>query len=297
MKTALSLLALVSSLSLQAAVTIGTYNIRNFDYDERYRIRTDKVELGTMLKNLKADVLSVEEINNTVEFKNYIPAKLPGYQAVTSECGGAHGQHLGFVYNTATVTMLSFNEDLSISEPGQAGGCNSGSRPLAIALFQIKATKQKFYGMTVHLKSGSDQDSMNKRAKQFEILKNTIRDLKAKTGIADFFFAGDMNTTEYLSRGGDYKMLTKVVSDLGMIDLAANLSCSAYWWGGSDDGIEDPSLLDHVVVTPGLVKTQNSKARASGHCQLVNCRQASLKELGISYESVSDHCPITATIQ
>jgi hypothetical protein len=25
-----------------AALTVGTYNIRNFDYDERARIRTDK---------------------------------------------------------------------------------------------------------------------------------------------------------------------------------------------------------------------------------------------------------------
>lgn len=296
MKSALTLLTLITSLSLQAAVTIGTYNIRNFDYDERYHIQTNKIELSKMLKNLKADILSVEEINNTTEFKNYIPANLPGYKAVTSECGGAHGQHLGFIYNTATVEMLSFNEDLSISEPGKAGSCTSGSRPLAIGLFQIKATKQKFYGMTVHLKSGSDPDSMNKRAKQFEILKGVIKELKAKTGIVDYFFAGDMNTTEYLSRGSDYKMLTKVVSDLGMIDLAANLSCSAYWWGGSDDGVEDPSLLDHIVATPGLVKKQ-TKAQAAGHCQLVNCRQATLEELGISYESVSDHCPITAVIQ
>jgi endonuclease/exonuclease/phosphatase family metal-dependent hydrolase len=192
--------------------------------------------------------------------------------------------------------MLSFNEDLSISEPGEAGGCNSGSRPLAIGLFQIKSSKQKFYGLTTHLKSGSDPESVEKRTKQFQILKNIIRDLKAKTGIADFYFAGDLNTTEYLSRGTDYKLLTKLVSDLGMIDLAQNLGCSAYWWGGTDDGIEDPSLLDHIVVTPGLRKNSN-QAQASGHCKKVSCRQASLKELGVSYESVSDHCPITATIQ
>jgi hypothetical protein len=81
-----------------------------------------------------------------------------------------------------------------------------------------------------------------------------------------------------------------------MIDLAQNLGCSAYWWGGSDDGIEDPSLLDHIVVTPGLRKNTN-QAQVSGHCKKVSCRQASLKDLGVSYESVSDHCPITATIQ
>jgi endonuclease/exonuclease/phosphatase family metal-dependent hydrolase len=296
MKMTFALLTLIVSFTLKASITIGAYNIRNFDYDERYRIRTNKVELSNILKNLNADVLSVEEVVNKVEFSNFINNKMPGYKDAISECGGAHGQHLGFIYNTNTVEMLSFNEDLSISEPGEAGGCNSGSRPLAIGLFQIKSSKQKFYGLTAHLKSGSDPDSVEKRTKQFQILKNIIKELKAKTGIADFYFAGDMNTTQYLSRGTDYNLLTKLVSELGMINLAQNLGCSAYWWGGTDDGIEDPSLLDHIVVTPGLRKNSN-QAQASGHCKKVSCRQASLKDLGVSYESVSDHCPITATIQ
>jgi len=296
MKKTLAAIALVSSITAQAALTIGAYNIRNFDYDERYRIRTNKPELAKMLTALNADVLSVEEVVNKVEFNNFITTKMPNYKVAVSECGGAHGQHLGFIYNSATVDLLSFNEDLSISEPGQAGGCNSGSRPLAIGLFQIKTTKQKFYGFTVHLKSGGDPESRDKRLKQFEVMKQIVKELRTKTGVIDFYIAGDMNTTEYLSRGIDYKVLTKVVSELGMVDLAQNLGCSAYWWGGTDDGREDPSLLDHVLVTPGLRKTSNM-AQAQAHCKKVSCRQATLQELGISYESVSDHCPITATIQ
>jgi endonuclease/exonuclease/phosphatase family metal-dependent hydrolase len=296
MKQALTLFALLASLSIHASITIGAYNIRNFDYDERYRIRTDKPQLSEMLKNLKVDVLSVEEVVNKAEFELFITTNLPGYKVAISECGGAHGQHLGFIYNSASVDMLSFNEDLSISEPGQAGGCNSGSRPLGIGLFQIKSNKQKFYGMTAHLKSGSDPESVKKRSKQFEIIKKIVKELKAKTGVQDFYIAGDMNTTEYISRGIDYKLFTKLVSDLGMYDLAQDLACSAYWWGGTDDGIEEPSLLDHVIITPGLRKTSN-KAESQAHCKKVSCRKASLAELGVSYESVSDHCPITATIQ
>jgi endonuclease/exonuclease/phosphatase family metal-dependent hydrolase len=296
MKCAVTFLALVASLSIQAAITIGAYNIRNFDYDERYRIRTNKTELNTMLLNLKADVLSVEEIHNIPEFNLFITTKMPGYKTAISECGGEHGQQLGFIYNSSTVEMLSFNEDLSVSEPGQAGGCNSGSRPLGIALFQIKATKQKFYGMTAHLKSGSQADSITKRTKQFEIIKGIIKELKTKTGVVDFYLAGDLNTTEYKSQGIDYKILTKFVSDLGMVNLTDKLGCSAYWWGGTEDGMEDPTLLDHVIATPGLIKT-TVKPQLNGHCKKVSCKQASLAQLGVSYESVSDHCPITATIQ
>jgi len=296
MKQLLSLVLLGTSLSIQAAITIGAYNIRNFDYDERYKISTNKPELANILNGLQADILSVEEIVNTAEFDKFIETRLPGFAGAYTRCGGAHGQRLGFIYNKATVELLSFNEDLRITEPGTEGTCDAGSRPLAIALFQIKSTKQKFYGITAHLKSGSQPDSRAKRVKQYEILKNVIVELKNKTGIKDFYFAGDMNTTEYVSRGGDYKAFRKLVSDLGMINLSENMACSAYWWGGSDDGIESPSLLDHVVVTPGLLKTSN-RAKARAHCEKVSCRQVPVAELGVSYASVSDHCPVTATIQ
>ena len=241
---------------------------------------------------------SVEEINNTQNWETFVKTKLPGYDTEVTRCGGEHGQRLGFLFNTKTVELLSFNEDLAISEPGTPGSCDSGSRPLAIGLFRIKASGQKFYGMTAHLKSGSNPASLKKRAEQFDVLKKTINELRNKTGIRDLYFAGDLNTTEYLDRGADYILLTKVVRDLGMIDLTANLKCTAYYWGGTDDGIESPSMLDHVVVTPGLIKSKGSPAaQALAHCQKVSCRQVPIKELGISYESVSDHCPVTAVIQ
>ena len=296
MKLWFSLLSAAVSLSVHAGITLGTYNIRNFDYDERSRINTNKVELGTTLKALNADVLSIEEVNNTVEFGKFLATKMPGYAFEVSRCGGAHGQHLGFLFNKATIEMLAFNEDLATTEPGRPGTCDSGSRPMAIALFKIKATGQKFYGMTVHLKSGSQGDSLSKRALQYNIIKQTIKELTSKTGVKDFYVAGDFNTTEYRNRGADYKGLTKVVSELGMIDLTSNLPCTAYYWGGTDDGIESPSMLDHIIVTPGLLKTK-AQSKNHAHCQKVNCQEVPIKQLGIIYEQVSDHCPITATIQ
>lgn len=282
--------------SFAFALTLGTYNIRNFDYDTRARISTDKSTLATLLKSMHADVISVQEIVNTAEFERFIAKSLPGFDAEISRCGGEHDQHLGFVFNKNVVSLLSFNEDLAIADPGKAGGCNAGSRPMAIALFQVKATGQKFYGISLHLKSGGTPSSIQKRLKQYEVIKNTITQLKAKTGVKDFYFAGDLNSTEYTTRGVDYKALTAMVSALGMVDLAQNMGCSAYWWGGTEDGIESPSLLDHVVVTPGLLK-KAARAEVMGHCQKVSCKPATPANLGLSYGGVSDHCPIRATIQ
>lgn len=292
----LSILFFALSANAQA-LTVGAYNIRNFDYDVRYKISTNKPALSQIIQNLNADVLSVEEINNTKEFETFIPANLPGYATSLTQCGGAHGQHLGFIYNTKSVELLSFNEDLAMSNPGEAGSCDIGSRPLAIALFRVKATGQKFYGMTAHLKSGSNPESMSKRFKQYELLKNIVAELKQKTGVKDFFIAGDLNTTEWANNGRDFKTLTKITKEMGMIDLAQSVKCTAYWWGGTDDGIETPSLLDHVIVTPGLIKSKDAKAKSHGHCEQVACRQVPVGQLGVSYEGVSDHCPITATIQ
>lgn len=297
MKKLLGFIVLASAFSAHA-LTIGAYNIRNFDYDQRYRITTNKVELASMLKNLNADVLSVEEINNTAAWDSFVQSKLPGYDTELTRCGGEHGQRLGFLYNKNTVELLSFNEDLSIVEPGTPGSCDSGSRPMAVGLFRVKATGQKFYGMTVHLKSGEQPNSVKKRGKQFQIIKNVIQELRSKTGVQDYYFAGDMNTTNYVKRGSDFQQLTTVVRDLGMFDLTSNLKCTAYYWGGTDDGIESPSMLDHLIVTPGLLKGKSATgAVALGHCQKASCREVPIQDLGISYESVSDHCPITAVIQ
>lgn len=297
MKRILGLLCLLSSFSSQAALTIGAYNIRNFDYDDRARVHTNKPELSKILKSINADVLSIEEIGNTAEFERFVAAQLPGYDVSVSRCGGAHNQRLGFLFNTAKVELLQFNEDLSTSNPGGPEQCDGGSRPLAIGLFRIKATGQKFYGMTVHLKSGGQGDSQAKRRLQYEIIKNTLNELRQKSGVKDFYVAGDFNTTEFITRGADYKLLTKIVSDLGAINLTQNLPCSAYWWGGSDDGRESPSLLDHIIATPGLVKLSGAQARVGTHCQQVNCREVKTAELGLSYAGVSDHCPISAVVQ
>lgn len=296
MKSIFGLLLISLSISAQA-LTLGTYNIRNFDYDQRYRISTNKPELSKMLLALNVDVLSVEEINNTNEFEKFVSTQLPGYDTELSRCGGAHGQHVGFLFNKNKVELLSFNEDLSLSNPGGPEQCNDGSRPLAIALFQVKATGQKFYGMTVHLKSGGKPADQKKRLQQYEIIKKTIAGLKATSGVQDFYIAGDFNTTEYVVRGQDYKVLTQIVKDLGMVNLADKLACSAYWWGGSDDGIESPSLLDHLIVSPGLMKISNVRAQVGGHCQKVSCREAKGQDLGISYSGLSDHCPVSAVVQ
>jgi len=283
-------------MSLQTfALTVGTYNIRNFDYDVRSGVKTNKSALAEIIQSMKYDILSVEEIHNTKEFENFVSLKFPGYDVALSQCGGQHGQHLGFVYNTNAVELVEFSEDMSLVDPGRTGGCDVGSRPMAIALFKNKKTNQKFYGFTVHLKSGSGTDNFQKRAQQYKLIKKIITDKLSSSGVKDFYLAGDFNSTTYNFKGQDYTDIVKLVRDLGASDSAEQLKCSAYWWGGSDDGIESPSMLDHVITTPGLTSTK-PKAKVGAHCAAVNCQEVSQKQLGVSYQGVSDHCPVAVEL-
>jgi endonuclease/exonuclease/phosphatase family metal-dependent hydrolase len=277
--------------TLTQALTYGTWNIRNFDYDERYRIRTDKPTLETVLADLKFDLLGVNEIRETAEFARLIQAKFPFYQVKLSNCGGAHGQRLGFVYNSQKLKLLSFNEEFSFSNPGGQPACDGGSRPAAVGLFEDVKSKEKFYAIQVHFKSGSAPDSLGKREKQYDLLKKLVLELQAK-GVQNIIASGDFNTTGYNQRAQvDYTKFNSIMKASGLANVSENIQCSAYWWGGTDDGIESPSQLDHILFSETLKAKGFKPAQVLGHCQKVKCAVAAEKDLGEIYTGVSDHCP------
>lgn len=293
------LLALTCFLAAHQAFakfTIGTFNVRNFDYDERERIKTDKVQLAGLLKALKVDFLGLNEIDNKQEFEKLVATQLPGYEVKLSECGGAHGQHVGFLYNTSVVKFVSFKEDLTVSDPGgTSGGCYAGSRPLGIGEFQFVGSNEKFFALIAHTKSGGQTSSIQKRQRQYEIIGNVAAGLM-KTN-KNVLIMGDLNSTGFLDKQEDYKNLTALTQKTGIINLSAKTACSAYWWGGTEDGIETPSLLDHVMASPNMIKTSVTQTTLFSHCAALACKESPIAALGVTYKTVSDHCPQTATIR
>jgi hypothetical protein len=282
--------------SVFAKVNLGTFNIRNFDYDVRYQIHTNKPMLKDLLTNLKTDLLGVNEINNVAEFESFVAGNFPQFDVELSKCGGAHGQRLGFIFNKTKLKLLSFNEDLRVTLPGEAGACDAGSRPLAIAVFENIGTKVKFYAIQVHLKSGSQTNSQATRFKQYKIIADVVSELKV-SAIKEFVIMGDFNTTGYLAKDQDYKEFNLMLKNTALHNLSQDVGCSAYWWGGSDDNIETPSLLDHVIVSKGLLAgSTQTKTQVHSHCAKVSCSFASPTDLGETYAAVSDHCPQTATL-
>ena len=100
MKFLVLILLFVLSTSALAKLKVASYNIRNFDYDERSRVSTNKDHLFTTINQMSPDFMAVQEINRAQIFTRFIKKHFgKKYGVALSKCGGAHGQKLGFVYN------------------------------------------------------------------------------------------------------------------------------------------------------------------------------------------------------
>ena len=114
---------------------------------------------------------------------------------------------------------------------------------------------------------------------------------------------GDFNSTEYIFKGKNHNKFKMHVHKMGMQDLAADLPCTAYWWGGLDDKKQYPSMLDHMLVSEEFL-SKNSvvqakpmpKATTTTHCKQLSCNATWEGGLGTSFDSVSDHCPLQSVI-
>jgi endonuclease/exonuclease/phosphatase family metal-dependent hydrolase len=298
MKITLLLLLLSTSLNSWSSFKITTFNIRNFDHDQRSNVRTNKEELAGLLKQADSDLIGVQEIVKDRLLESFIQQIMPTHLVKVSECGGAHDQKLGFVYRADRLKLLSFTEDLrlSIGRTGEEPSCSGSSRPAAIGIFQDLQTQQKMIAISVHLKSGGNDSDLNKRKFQLETLKTILNELMAEHAVKNFVIMGDFNTTQYTFRKEEYKRFVDYVRDLSAHDMSAKVECSAYWWGGIRDNIEYPSLLDHIIVSKTLIEGEYT-VEAGAHCQRNSCEATHESDVGITYDEVSDHCPITATLK
>ncbi len=301
-KFLLVVLVLFSTFNASAKLRLASYNIRNFDYDVRSNTPTNKTHLVKIINEMRADLIAVQEINEKQEFERMINSQFKGtYETSLSDCGGAHGQKLGFIYNTSKLELIKFKEDLRTVNPKQSNQsyqslCNSGSRPLAIAIFKKLDTNEKIVAISLHLKAGGKSNNIKKRFKQIDILGNVVKEFQ-NNGYPNVVVMGDFNSTEYILKGKFYKNFQKSVQNMNMLDSTKDMKCSAYWWGGTQDFRQYPSFLDHILVSKNLLKKGKAKVEQYGHCKKLKCESTFEDEMGISFDEVSDHCPIVTEIK
>lgn len=269
-----------------AGWSVSSYNIRNFDHD-RIAGQTNLTELGKTIKEFKSDVMTFIEVVNLEAFQSVVKQNLPEYEVAHSKCGGGGRQKLAIAYNAKIFTFLGQVEDATFS--GSSEGCGS-LRPVLIVNLQNKTTKQKFFFAAIHLKAGGAAEAMQQRWTQYELLEKLAKKYKSEKLI----LLGDFNTTGYNIKNEDFTKFEKFLSSSALHTMSENLGCTSYWEGTLGNGRHQSSILDHIVLNDDL-RANVKDVFLGSHCAKLDCKDATPEELGTSYQTVSDHCPIQVT--
>ena len=286
MKFAFAFFLAVSSQAW-AGWTVSTYNIRNFDRDQREG-NTNIPLLQTIIKSVQSDVMAFEEVVNTKAFKSLMDSVLPGYKYEISTCGGGGKQNIAIAYNPKVFTFKSKAEDLSFSD--STGKCGSLRPMFSVTLTGKDRKDYTFAG--VHLKAGGRQDAMERRWEQYEKLESLMAKFKGD----NIIILGDFNSTGYTPKDEDYTKFTSFLNNSGMRTMSENLGCTNYWTGTLGNGLYEASVIDHVVIQDKLT-SQVSDVRVGSHCEKFACRPMAVNDLGATYQNVSDHCPVQVTFK
>jgi endonuclease/exonuclease/phosphatase family metal-dependent hydrolase len=288
-----SLLLLLVSIhgwmqTANAAWSVSTYNIRNFDRDQNAG-QTNINELTKIIREAQSDVMAFEEVVNLKAFDALMKKALPNYQYQVSDCGGFGKQHLAVAYNPKTFEYLYSREDLEFT--GTPGKCGS-LRPLFLVSLREKKTNTIYTFGAVHLKAGGDQRAFQQRWKQYGLLEK----LQEKFENQNLVLLGDFNTTGYSIKDADFDQFESFLSRADFRTLGEQIECTSYWKGNLGGKEHQPSTLDHIVVQSKNLRSVE-KVTVGSHCARLNCRPATPNELGTSYNSVSDHCPVQVTFK
>jgi endonuclease/exonuclease/phosphatase family metal-dependent hydrolase len=279
---------------------IVTWNVRNFPLDERpqdtdlgYSRRTNICDLEDVLGGLDADLLALQEVNDTRRFPPILKRAVGDRQMGVrfSAGGGRFGQHLALAWD---VDALELTE-----EPLDVAGSvlDEGMRPAFTAYFRSRRNPDlDFTVVVVHHESGPQ--NFGDRRRQNRKLAEWITQRVADVDDPDVIVLGDFNTSGSPGGGikGELQSADTILARAGLRRLPNTTGCSSYWEGGGErDGVQRSSLLDHVFLAGFSADEPVVPVRAWLHCARHECADLVSRagsEDGTFWD-VSDHCPLT----
>ena len=288
----------------KGSLRIASWNVRNFPLDERpqeddlgYSRRTNICDFETAFGGLEADLYGLQEVNDIRRFQPIL-RRACGERSMDvrySSIGGRHGQHLAIAWDNSKLELVGqpIEVDKLVLELGM--------RPAFAGYFRsLRAGGVDFTVVVVHLESGPQ--NFADRRRQNRELASWIETRIEETGDPDVIVLGDFNTTGSPRGGleGELQSVDAILGDVGLERLHNPLGCTSYWEGGGQrDGVQVPSLLDHVFVGGFGVDAVSTPLEAWLHCARWQCEDLvsrSGEEDGTFWD-VSDHCPLTFEIR
>jgi endonuclease/exonuclease/phosphatase family metal-dependent hydrolase len=281
---------------------IATWNLRNFPLDERpqdpelgFARQTNICDLEDALAGLDADILGLAEIRDARRFPPILrrAGGEHGYQLVLSRHGGRRGQRLAIAWDDRALEAIG--PPFEIREVA----VDDDLRP---ALAQrLRSRREPGSALTVlqlHLKS-TPRGYQVRMTQHRAVVEWVRRWVEGAAGQA-LVVMGDANSTG--AEGGSTELELAAVDRLyeavGLRRLANATGCTEYWEGGGEpDGVQQPSLLDHIWVR-GL-GGELPQARSWLHCARESCGPLVSRpgEEDATFWDVSDHCPVTADLR
>jgi len=288
---------------------VVTWNIQWFGDEDNPPNISDAIQkerVKTIITRLNADIYAVEEIADVLLFEQMVK-ELPGYEYVLSPAVSRPNvpevnQKLGFIYNTATVEVVTTKVLLESIHPLYNGGDNS-------ALVDYPSTTDRFYAsgrlpflMTANVTIGGETEQINlvalharangsrdaqrrydMRKYDVEVLKDTLDDQYANSKLillgdynddVDETVASITNTTSsfeaYIKDTINYTIVSKTLSNQGFRSYVFR-----------------ENMIDHITISNELDKNY-IKESARVHYEFYDSDYS---------RKTSDHFPVSARFQ
>ncbi len=206
-------------------------------------------------------------------------------------CGAPENQRVGFLWNSARLTLTDFAdlEQLNGGSENGGGACAENLRPGRYAYARSADGKVDFHVVTVHFDSGRrDRDYQNRRDATRQIPHLKLADKKLQDLDTDVIILGDFNT---MGRGEPTEITAPMELEEfdreigpGFRRVSVVAGCSQYYRGRA-------GLLDFFVLSESLASTA-LVSKAGSFCADNTCRDLDENNMPAAYERVSDHCPV-----
>lgn len=259
---------------------VGTFNIEQFGKSPT----TDVRRVAALIAETEADVLAVQEIQSEERARELVALLPRRFELALSKCGGSSKMRVGYLYDPERVRLVATREHQDLA-PEPSDSC-APERPGLAARFARVDTGREFQLLVFHLVPGHEPKQQDRRREQW-------RRAHAIAARADVPVAilGDANSTGFLDDAGAERSFILAEAARAHLDVVTTpLGCSEYWRPKRDTDLE-PSLLDHVVATPGLTR---SAPKLWGYCAALACQPT--RTAPPDFDKVSDHCPVTVDL-
>jgi hypothetical protein len=288
----------------EESLRIASWNLRNFPLDERpqdpdlgYSRRTNICDLEAALGGLDADLLGLQEVNDVRRF-GPILRRACGARRMElrfSSGGGRFGQHLAFAWDSAALELIGRPQEIIELVLEQ------GMRPALAGYFRsLREGGVDFTLVVVHLESGPR--NFADRRRQNRALAAWVEAWVEEVGDRDVIVVGDFNTAGSPRGGleGELQSVDAILGRVGLARLPNESGCTSYWEGGGEaDGVQQPALIDHVLIAGFGQGALTSPLTPWLHCARWQCSEfiSRAGEEDGTFWDVSDHCPLTFEIR